>query len=205
MKKENLNERLKKSRKIILVLLLLIVVIGVGYATLGANLKINGVTKIENASWNVRLKENSIHVTPGSVEVDTNAGEKNATIDNISTVSYQVKLLKPGDFYEFTVDVENKGSIDAMIGSISSKVGLDEIEENTLPNYLKYSVTYSDGAKIKTKQLLESNVTETIKVRLEYDPLVSENDLPTSNDSFSFSFELNYAQADNTAISVNHN
>lgn len=201
MKKNNI----KKSRKIIYILLLLIAVIGVGYATLGANLKINGVTKIENASWNVRFKENSIHVTPGSVEVDTNTGGKNATIDNISTVSYQVKLLKPGDFYEFTVDVENKGSIDAMIGSISSKVNLEKIEEDTLPDYLKYSVSYSDGTEIKDNQLLASDTTETIKVRLEYDPQVEEENLPTTNDSFSFIFELNYVQADNTAIAVNHN
>ncbi|MBR2828139.1 MAG: hypothetical protein IKE70_02790 [Bacilli bacterium] len=198
-----MKRKIKKTK--VIIILLLITVIGIGYATLGANLRINGVTKIENASWNVRFKENSIHISPGSIEVDTTNGGKEATIDNISTVSYQVKLLKPGDFYEFTVDVENTGSIDAMIGSISNKINLVEINENSLPDYLKYSVSYSDGVEIKNNQFLKSNTTETIKVRIEYDPLVNVDDLPTSNDSFSFSFELNYVQSDSSAIQVNHN
>ena len=45
----------------------MLVIISIGYAALGANLKINGVADIPSASWNVRFKENSINVTSGSV------------------------------------------------------------------------------------------------------------------------------------------
>ena len=72
-KEKNLRQKLQRNR-IIVAVLLLIAVIGVGYAALGANLKINGVANIPSASWDVHFKTGSINVTEGSVTIDT---EKN--------------------------------------------------------------------------------------------------------------------------------
>ena len=194
-----------RKGKIIIGLLLLIGIIGVGYATLGANLKINGVAEVPSSSWNVHFKTGSIVVTDGSVSIEENTTQQTATIDSATQVSYAVKLALPGDFYEFTVDVENTGTIDAMIESISSKLGNTEITTGTLPSYLDYNVTYSDGVPITAKQILEADGgTETIKVRLEFKKDIEATDLPGEATTLNLNFQINYVQADDTATPVIH-
>ena len=65
-KKKNLRTKYEQG-KIVVAILLIITAIGVGYASLGANLKINGVANIPSASWDVHFKTGSIAVTSGSV------------------------------------------------------------------------------------------------------------------------------------------
>ena len=209
--KKNLKEK-DKQGKMIIAILLLIAIIGVGYATLGANLKINGVANIPSAQWNVHFVQNSITPTTGSVAIDTANNEKAATVDSATEVSYKVKLALPGDFYEFTVDVTNEGSIDAMIDSVSSKIkiGTGEEEEITtspsnLPTYLDYSVAYVDGKSITAKQKLDAGDTETIKVRLSYKTDITSTDLPTTNQTLALNFKVNYVQKDDSATEIRVN
>ena len=90
-----------------------------------------------------------------------------------------------------------------MIDSVSSKLGTTEIVSGTLPSYLTYSVTYSDGVPITSKQILAGNGgTETIKVRLEFKKDVTANQLPGENTTLALNFQVNYVQADNTAEPV---
>ena len=206
---KNLRKKNKKN-KLILAVLLLIGIIGIGYAALGANLQINGIADITSVTWNVHFVEDSINLTEGSVAIAENTEEEAATIDSATEVSYHVKLTNPGDFYEFTVDVTNEGSIDAMIDSISSKIKIGDEEEveiiptgenRNLPSYLDYSVTYSDGVAIAPKHLLASNTEETFKVRLEFKKDITANDLPATAETLNLNFQVNYAQKDSTAIS----
>ena len=182
-----------KNQKITIyfVLFSLILVVGIAYAILQANLQINGTTKIASNTWDVHFKANTITPTVGSVTIDTTNNEQAATIDNASQVSYIVKLALPGDFYEFTVDVENTGSIDAMLDSISSKIKIGSGEEveiiptgqnRNLPAYLDYSVAYSDGTAIAAKQeLLGNGGIETVKVRVEFKTDIEANELPQTD------------------------
>ena len=214
MNQDNNLRKKNERNRVIIAILLLIAIIGVGYAALGANLKINGVADIPASTWNVHFKTGSITPTEGSVSIDTSDGQQAATIDNATQVSYAVKLALPGDFYEFTVDVENTGSIDAMLDSISSKlkIGNGEFQEiiatgenKNLPDYLDYSVAYSDGTPITAKQLLAANGgKETIKVRLAFKTDIESTDLPGSNQTLTFNLLMNYVQKDNTAIVVPH-
>ena len=72
---------MKNQRKrIVVVILLLIAIIGVGYATLGATLNINGVASIPSSTWNVHFKTGSITPTTGSVTIDTNNIEESRQI-----------------------------------------------------------------------------------------------------------------------------
>ncbi|MBR2828394.1 MAG: hypothetical protein IKE70_04100 [Bacilli bacterium] len=178
----------------------LIGIMGLGYAFLHADLKINGVASIPSLSWNVRFKANSINVTTGSVPIDTTNNEQAARIDDDTNLSYKVRLGLPGDFYEFTVVVENTGNIDAMIDSISSKLGDTEITTGTLPSYLTYTVTYSDGIEIQPKQILAKNTEETLKVRLEFKKDVQASQLPSLATTLNLNFQINYVQADDTAV-----
>ena len=193
-----------KKGKMMIGLLLLIGVIGIGYAALGANLKINGVANISSASWDVHFKSGSIVVTDGSVSIEENTTQQAATIDSATQVSYAVKLALPGDFYEFTVTAENTGTIDAMIDSVSSKLGTTEITTGTLPSYIDYSVTYADGIEILPKHLLAASTEETYKVRIEFKKDIEASELPSEAVTLNLNFQINYVQADDTAVAVSH-
>ena len=189
-----------KDSRLMITILILIGILAIGYATLGANLKINGVAEVPASSWSVQFKTGSINVTTGSVPIEENTSQKAATIDSADQVSYQVRLPLPGDFYEFTVVVENTGSIDAMIDSVVSKLGDTVITTGTLPSYLDYKVTYSDGVAIAPKHLLAANTEETYKVRIEFKKDVTITQLPTEATTLNLNFQVNYVQKDDTAI-----
>ena len=187
--------KIKKNKTQIYLLLIFAVVllIGVGYAALSATLKINGQTTINKASWDVHMED--INVTSGSVPATTAP-----SLDSTNTtVNFSVKLTNPGDFYEFTVKEVNKGTIDAMISTIS-KIGLT----TTQAKYLDYTVTYSDGVALAEKQLLKSNQIETLKVRISFKTDLTAADLPTADSTLNLNFSLAYQQAESSAVAVGH-
>ena len=170
----------------------LALVIGVGYAFLTSTLNITGNTKIKENSWDVHFE--NFQPTTGSVTA-TSAG-----IDtNKTSVNYTVTLSKPGDFYEFTVDAVNEGTIDAMIGSLSN-TGLTARQLQ----YMTYTVTYLDGIEIAQNQALPADSSETFKVRVEYKKDISVSDLPEDDQQITLTFSATYVQADNNAVAVNH-
>ena len=103
----------KFNRNLLIVVGVIVLFLTVGYALLSANLSINGTSIINNSNWDIHLE--NVQVTSGSVAAD----EPEIDSDGV-TVTYDVTLSKPGDFYEFTVDAVNGGSIDAMIDTIVS-------------------------------------------------------------------------------------
>ena len=87
-----------------------------------------------------------------------------------------------------------------MIDSISSKLGDTEITSGTLPSYLDYSVTYSDGIEIVSKHLLAASTEETYKVRIAYKTDIEASELPSEAVTLNLNFQINYVQADSTAV-----
>lgn len=188
----------KTKRRTKYLLLLLILFISVGYAILQSNLTITGTTSIQDSKWDIHW--NNVVITEGSVS--TSNADK-ATIDNTkTTVNYNITLNKPGDFYEFTVDAVNEGTIDGMIDVISSK--LNNVEITTLPAYLNYSITYSDGTPLQKNQELKANSSETYKVRIEYKRDIEANQLPETTQTLNLSFSVTYKQANENAQEVEH-
>ena len=204
-----MKEKLRKKNTMIIVVLLLLVVT-IGYATLQTNLTINGTSKINNSSWNVHF--NNPTVSTGSVTIDTTkyANAQAATKDSATSVSYNVLLSEPGDFYEFTVPVQNEGTIDAMIDTITStiKIGtgaVQNITSETLPSWLNYSVTYSDGNTIAQKHELNAGTTETYKVRVEFKRDITNAQLEdAAGKELQLTFSVDYVQKDDTAVVVTH-
>ena len=189
----------KTKRRAKYLLLLLILCISVGYAILQSNLTINGTAHMNNPTWDIHW--NNVQVTNGSV-TGSNVTSP-ATIDSAkTTVSYSIKLPKPGDFYEFTVDAVNGGTIDGMIDTISSKLNGTEI--SNLPDYLNYSVTYSDGVVIQANQELKAGTSETYKVRIEFKKDITNAQLPESIQTLNLSFTVTYKQANEDAEEVVH-
>ena len=182
-----------KKRLLISVIMLLVLSIGIGYAYISSNLSITGSTKISSNTWDIHF--NNIVVDNGSVSIPT--GYQAATIDNSDTtkITYSILLNRPGDYYEFTVDIVNSGTIDGMIENVISKVNNQDI--SNLPEYLTYEITYLDGDPLMNNFLLSSNTTETIRVRIEFNEDIEENDLLDTEEVLNFSLNVNYRQAKN--------
>lgn len=101
--------------------------------------------------WNIDFS--NLQITKGSQEGEISLKDNN--------VSLQVELAKENEFYEFTLDVANKGTLDAKVSDINLDVKNDQ-------NILNYSLTYLDDKHIEKEDLLKSGETKTIKVRIYY-------------------------------------
>ena len=192
----------KKKEKKIILLLAILLVITVGYALLSQTLNINGTTNIKKTTWSI-IWDNVV-VNENSVKGDAVTTAAQITNTEKTLVEYSISLSEPGEFYEFTVDAKNEGTIDGMVNVVSNKVyESNGTTEKTLPEYLTYTVTYSDGKAIAPKQLLKAASTEKYKVRVEFKD-VSASQLPSQNETLKFKFEVEYVQADDSAVEVVH-
>ncbi len=195
--------RRKKNNKLVLVLVALILFLGLGYALLTQDLTINGTTKVKGNNWDIHF--NNVQITTGSVALST--GDSAASIDtNDNTlVNFTITLNQPGDFYEFTVDAVNAGTVDGMVGEVIPKLNGTAISStNPLPVYLDYTFSYADGTLIAPNHLLEAGNTETFKVRIEFKRDIENSELPSTEQTKTFSFGISYVQSDGDAIAVPH-
>ena len=172
-----------------------LLLIGVVYAILQANLQINGTAKIKANTWDIHF--DNIQVNANSVSIGENDSQATIDPENNCKVDFEVTLSIPGDFYEFTIDVVNAGTIDGMIGTLNKTLKVNnEIVEET-PDYLDYSVTYSDGVEIEENHKITAGTTETYLVRLEFKTDIEE--LPQAA-TITTSLEPQYLQADSSAV-----
>ena len=177
---------MKKSNNKGLITLVLIAVFGIslGYAAISRTLTITGTSGIKNNSWDVHFED--VVVTEGSVEAT-----KAAVIEENSTkVDYSVSLALPGDFYEFTVNVKNGGSVPAKLSANPTISGVSTEQDV----YINYTVKYADGTEIQANDELDPEEEKTLKVRVEFDGTISADQLPTSNETMQLSFSMDYIQ-----------
>ncbi|MBR7042164.1 MAG: hypothetical protein IKI04_01545, partial [Bacilli bacterium] len=184
-----MKERKRKLNYLLVIVLLLLV--SVGYAVLSINLNIVGSSQISAPTWDIHWE--NVSVKTGSVSAST------PTIDtNKTTVNYSVTLTIPGEYYEFTVDAVNAGTIDGMVSVVLNK--LNNVEITTLPNYLEYWVTYDDGANIAPNHLLAANSSEKYKVHVGYKKDINVSDIPATPQTLNLTFSVTYVQSDNNAV-----
>ena len=186
--------KIRRKKNYIIFVLLLLVCISVGYAVINTTLNINGKSSISKNTWDVYF--DNVVVRDGSVEA-----VKIPAISDKTTVDFEVTLNLPGDFYEFTVDVVNDGSIDAMIDNIEKTPDLSTEQQK----YLNYTITYENDEAITTKQLVKKEEFVRLKVRVEYKSNLTATDLPTNNETLILGFNVNYVQADVSGVNVNNN
>ena len=192
-----MRENRKKNIK--LAVLVLILLLGIGFAALTATLKIDGTVNVAKTTWDVHFE--NVSITEGSVTANPAPTSNNTTT---TEMTYTINFTKPGDFYEFTVDIVNDGTIDAMVDVIANKTyASNGTTEIALPTYLTSTVTYSDGIAIQPNQELLHGESETIKVRVEFKKDISVSDLPSSGDT-TIVFKLNeeYKQKDENSKPV---
>ena len=192
--RRSLNNFLSKDRKTLYVILSILLVsaftLTVVYAALSTTLNISGNVQVTAASWDIYLDNVQLNSNSATTAVPT--------ISDKTTASFSTTLTNPGDFYEFTVDVVNNGSIDAMVDSVTKTPTLTE----TQAKYLNYIVEYQNGESITTKQLVSKNSYVRLKVKVEFRKDISVSDLPTKSETLNLSFTVNYTQADDGGIGV---
>ena len=197
MNRYSLSNLLGRDRKMLYTVLSILIVsvltLTVVYAALSTTLNINGNAEVTAANWDVYLDNAQLNSQSATQVVPT--------ISNKTTASFSTTLSKPGDFYEFTIDVVNNGSIDAMIDSVTKTPTLT----TTQAKYLNYIVEYQNGEAITTKQLVNKNSFVRLKVKVEFRKDITASDLPTSSETLNLSFTVNYAQADATGTNVTDN
>ena len=185
------------NRKILYMLLAIALIsistLTIVYAALSVTLNITGTADISAASWDVHLD----NVKLNSKSVTATA----PTITNGTTATFSTSLTTPGDFYEFTIDVVNNGSIDAMVDGVTKTPTLTTAQAK----YLNYIIEYQNGESINTKQLVAKNSFVRLKVRVEYRKDITASDLPTTSETLNLAFTVNYVQSDGTASSVADN
>ena len=180
----------KKQGKIKL-LLVVIFCLTLGFALLSTTLKINGTAGIKSNRWSIHWDDDSIDdsgVTPTTAADVTDTDKQN--------ISFAVQLELPGDYYEFTVDAVNDGTINGAIDSIKKnyyKQG--ETTPSAVPSYIDYTVVYADsGEEPKKGDILEANGGKIkYKVRVEFKS--TEKTLPNDTSVGTYEFNVDYIQS----------
>lgn len=177
----------------ILMLFVCVIFMTVGFAAYSTNLTIGGSATVKNASWNVKFDTNSYNETEGSVSPAT---QDDLTISGTS-IQYAVNLEKPGDFYEFEVDVVNNGTFDAKLTSVTMS-SLSEAQKKYLTYEITYDgVTYSQTATNLSSLLTKNGGTKTAKVTVTYKANTLETELPVNEDNVTLTATLHYDQVTN--------
>lgn len=184
--KEQINKSIK-NRKIrnILLLVVVLLAISVGFALLSQTLSIHGVSTISSSTWNVHFA--NLHEVTGSVTPDVEA----TIADDKLNISYTITLDKPGDYYAFTVDVENTGTIDAQLEALPTITGVSAEQEV----YTNYTFTHTDGTPIVAGEVIEAGDSTNFTVRVEYDKnITTDSELPKTNQSMELEVDMTYVQ-----------
>ena len=108
-----------KKNVIIISMVAMLAVMIVGYAAFSASLKINGIANIES-NWEILFTNIEIvNKTNGATE--TILPEVTGT-----SATFGVNLKLPGDYIEYEITVENRGTMGAIVESINaSETGND--------------------------------------------------------------------------------
>lgn len=166
----------KKRNFIIGGLLAAIVLMSVGYAALAQNLDILGTANV-SANWDIQVTDIKEGTMVGATTKDIDFSDTQAT--------FEVDLAYPGATAVYNVQVENKGTINAKLDSIS---GLDAINAAN-PVEIQYTVT---GVSNNTK--LAAGAKNTATVTVTWVKKSDNTDSVPSSTKKSATITLNYVQ-----------
>ena len=184
-KKQLRKDRVNRKKRNIIILVILVLVISIGFALLSSTHFINGVSTIKNSSWDVHFS--NLVVSPGSVIPISSAEIENDKLN----ISYSVTLDQPGDYYEFTVDVVNEGTIDAKLSSLPEITGVSAEQDV----YTNYSFRHTDNTPIKVGEVIETGASTNFKVRVEYDDsITTDGQLPKTDQQLDLQVKMVYEQ-----------
>ena len=163
---------------IIIGLCAILVIMGVGYAAFQSQLKISGTSNI-GANFNVKITS----ITPNSI-VGTALDKPEITKYNDTSATFGVSLKSPGDSITYDITIENRGTIDAILKTIT------KTDTNN-------SAILFETSGVEENDELKVGETATMKVKVTYNPEVTSQ--PTDLDS-TLNVELDYEQSTGEVI-----
>ena len=150
----------------------ILVIMGVGYAAFSSQLKITGTSNIDS-TWSVKITS----ITP--TDIIGEAKDKPEITDYTdTTATFGTSLKLPNDSITYNIVIENQGSLDAKLDTIS------KTDTNN-------SAISFETSGVEEGDLLRAGENVTMKVKVTYTPGDSQ---PTNLES-NLKVELNYSQA----------
>ena len=186
----------QRREKALVVVVLLVVIAGltVAFAALSATLNINGTAYLDAAKWGIRFENLSSPTRVGKATTTGTAKIEETKAAEITDMN--VGLSIPGDKIVYTVDLVNKGTINAKIDNIEKTVLTQEQQR-----YLTFKVTDQNGYEIKQGDILEKGETKKITITIEFIKDLTKEDLPKQTSTISLSYKLNFVQTDEKVTS----
>ena len=170
-----MNKRLNKMQRnyIIIGLCVILVIMGVGYAAFQSQLKISGTSNIES---NFLVKITDIQV---SNIVEGAQDKEEVTTHTDTTATFGTTLQSPGDSITYDITIENQGTIDAVLKTIT--------KTDTSNSAILFETSgVNEGDPLNVGEIA------TMKVTVTYNPEVTNQ--PDNLDS-NLNIELDYEQA----------
>lgn len=165
-----------KTKNILLIILIVAIIgMAIGYAALAQLLTINGTANI-SASWDIKITD----ITEGALN---GAVSKTAAVvagDKLSA-SFDVDLQYPGASATYLVTVQNAGTINARLESVT---GIEQVN-TTAPTELTYAID------AKVDDVLNAGNSKTYTVTVHW----KDSDAVPATKTKSATITLNYVQA----------
>ena len=184
----------QRREKALVVVVLLVVIAGltIAFAALSTTLNINGTAYLDAAKWGIRFENLSSPTKIGSATTTGTAKIEETKAAEITGMN--VSLSTPGDKVTYTVDLVNKGTINAKIDNIEKTVLTQEQQR-----YLTFKVTDKNGKEVSEGDILSAGETRNLTITIEFIKDLTKEDLPKRTSTISLSYKLNFVQTDEKA------
>ena len=188
-------EKERRTKALVIVVLLVVIAgLTIAFAALSTTLNINGTAYLDAAKWGIRFENLSSPTRVG--EATTTGTAKIEETKAAEITDMNVNLSIPGDKIVYTVDLVNKGTINAKIDNIEKTVLTKEQQR-----YLTFKVTDKNGYEIKQGDILEKGQAKKITITIEFIKDLTKEDLPKQTSTISLSYKLNFVQTDEKVTS----
>ena len=159
----------RQRNYIILGLCSILLVMAAGYAAFRSQLTINGTSNI-SSEWKVLITDIQSSVLEG------NATDAETPSHTDTTATFKTNLVSPGDSMQYTVTVENQGSIDAVLKTIQKSdsnnnaiifeiTGIEQGDTLKAHNSTTFNVTVTYNRDVTTQP---DNLTSDLTITLNY-------------------------------------
>ncbi len=170
---------------------------GVVYAALTERLDIKGSAVFVPETWKVNFKASSLSnaiLADGAAEITA------PTLSDTIIQNWKVRLTRFGSSASYTLDIENTGSLDAILTTFAkgtptctgtNEITKDEDEAIVCSDNLIYSIKYvsgdlatnglTAGNDVAVNDMLKKNTTVKIEIKLYFSSLADELPYETVN------------------------
>ena len=189
-------EKERRTKALVIVVLLIVVAgLTVAFAALSTTLNINGTAYLDAAKWGIRFENLSSPTKIGSATTTGTAKIEETKAAEITGLN--VSLSIPGDKIVYTVNLVNKGTINAKIDNIEKTVLTSEQQR-----YLIFKVTDKGGREVSEGDIISAGETRNLTITIEFIKDLTKEDLPKQTSTISLSYKLNFVQTDEKVTSA---